>query len=105
MLFIVGFLADGLLRADGHLAKVVIGTVVDIEIDIAFDAGKTAYIGVLPELPGSLVFEGVDIIMGNPVRILVEDGVVEITCLEFKIGIENGLHPIVLFDEVKPLED
>ena len=39
------------------------------------------------------------------VRILVEDGVVEIACLKFKIGIEDGLHPIVLLDKVKPLQD
>ena len=33
----IGFFADGFLRADGHLAKVVIRTVVDVEVDIAFD--------------------------------------------------------------------
>lgn len=104
-LFAVGFFADGFLRADGHLAEVVIGAVVDIEVDIALDAGQTAYIGVLPELPGALVFERIDVVMGYPVGILIEDGIVEIAGLKFKIGIDNGLDSIVMLHDVEPLDD
>ena len=56
-LLAVGFFSDGFLRADGHLTEVVVGTIVDVEVDIALDAWEAAHIGMLPELPGALVFE------------------------------------------------
>ena len=40
--------------------------------------------------------------MGYPVRILVEDRVVEILQLELIIGVDDGLHLIVLLDNVEP---
>ena len=84
----VGLLADGFLGTDGHLTEIVIGTIVDVEVHIALDARQTASIRMLPELPLTLVLEGVDIIVGNPVGILVENGVVKVARLKFEIGIE-----------------
>jgi hypothetical protein len=40
--------------------------------------------------------------MGYPIRILVEDGIVEIVQLKLIIGIENGLHAIMVFHRLKP---
>ena len=57
VLFAVGLFADGFLRADGHLTEVVVGTIIDVEVDIALNAWEAAHIGMLPELPGALVFE------------------------------------------------
>ena len=45
---------------------------------------------MLPELPFALVFYFVHIVMSNPVRIVVEDGSVEILLLEFIICIDYG---------------
>ena len=104
IVFAVGLLAYGLLRTDSHLAQVVVRAVVDVEIDIALDAWKTAHIGVLPELPRALILERVDIVMGYPVRILVEHGIGQIARLKFKIGIYNRFYTIVLFYKAKPLE-
>ena len=104
MLHAIGFLANGFLRADGHLAQVIVGAVVDIEVDISLHARQTAHIGMLPELPRALILQGVDIVMGNPIRILVEDGIVEVARLKFKIGIYNRFDLIMFLDDVKPLE-
>ena len=57
VLLAVGLFADGFLRADGHLTEVVVGTIIDVEVDIALNAWEAAHIGMLPELPGALVFE------------------------------------------------
>jgi hypothetical protein len=37
-----------------------------------------------------------------PIRILVEDVIVEILHLEFVIGVDNGLHPVVVLHHIKP---
>ena len=104
IVFAVGLLAYGLLRTDSHLAQVVVRAVVDVEIDIALDAWKTAHIGVLPELPRALILERVDIVMSYPIRILVEHGIGQVARLKFKIGIYNRFYAIVLLYKTKPLE-
>ena len=43
--------------------------------------------------------------MGYPVGILIEDGIVEIAGLKFKIGIDNGFDAIVMLHDVEPLDD
>lgn len=75
---LISFLADSLHRTESHLAQVVIGPVVDIEVNMALDAGQLAHIGVLPELPAPLILYGVNIVVGYPVGVLVEDGVVQV---------------------------
>ena len=101
----VRFLANGLLAADGHLAEVVEGTVVNVEVHVALDAWELAHVGVLPELPGALILDFVYIVVGYPVGVLVEHLVVEIVGLELVIGIDDGLHAVVLLYDVKPFED
>ena len=91
--------------SDGELAKVVEGTVVDVEVNIALDARQSAYVGMLPELPGAFVLYLVDVVVGYPVGIVVEDGVVEIAGLKFIIGVDDGLDTIVAFDDLQPFED
>lgn len=84
------------------MLQVVIAAVVYIEIHIAFYARKTSGIGVLPELPRSVVFHFVDIIVGYPIGIVIEDGVAEIRHLEFMIGIDDGFYMVSVFNYVKP---
>ena len=60
---------------------------------------------MLPELPFALVFYFVHIVMSNPVRIVVEDGSVEILLLEFIICIDYRLYMIPVFHDMKPCEN
>ena len=92
------------LAADGEFFQVVVRAVVDIEIDITLDARQSANVGVLPEFPLAFVFDLIDVVMGNPVGIIVENGRTEIGFLEFVIGVENGLHVVAVLDDVKPRE-
>ena len=100
----IGFLANGLLGADGHLTEVVVGTIVDIEVYITLDTWQAACVGVLPELPRAFVLQGVHIIVGYPVGILVKDGIVQIARLEFKVGVDDRFHLIVFLHDVEPLQ-
>ena len=100
---LIGLLTDCFHRPDGHLAQVVIGTVVDVEIDMALDTWQLADIRMLPELPTPFVLDTVHIVVGYPVGILVEDGVVQVARLKFIIGIDDGLYLIVLLNDVEPL--
>ena len=72
-LFAVGFFTDGLLRTNGHLAKVVVRAVVDVEIHIALDARKTTDISMLPEFPLALILKRINVIVCYPVWVLVKD--------------------------------
>lgn len=101
----IGFFANSFQAAESHLTKVIVGAVVDIEVDIALDARQTSGIGVLPEFPTAAVLYGIDVIMGYPIGILVKDAVVKILELELIIGVDDGFHMIVAFHDVKPLED
>lgn len=102
---LISFLADSLHRTESHLAQVVIGPVVDIEVNMALDAGQLAHIGVLPELPAPLILYGVNIVVGYPVGVLVEDGVVQVAQLELIIGVDDGLYVVVFLNDVEPLQD
>ncbi len=70
-----------------QLLQVVVGAVVDVEIDVAFDAGKLACIGVLPEFPRALILHLGYIVVGYPIGIVVEAGVGKVFLLKFIIGI------------------
>ena len=96
------FLANCLLRPQCHLSQIVVGTVVDIEVYVPLYTRQPAHVGMLPELPRPLVFERVHIVVGYPVRILVEDGVVQVAHLEFEISIDDGLYLIVLLHHIEP---
>ena len=59
---------------------------------------------MLPELPRTLILERVDIVMGYPIRILVEHGIGQVARLKFKIGIYNRFYAVVTLYKAKPLE-
>ena len=55
----------------------------DIAIIGGGPAGNTSYISMLPKVPFPLILYRVNIIMGNPVRVCIEDGIVQITGISF----------------------
>ena len=101
---LIGLLTDCFHRPNCHLAKVVIGAVIDIEIDVTLDTWQLADIRMLPELPTPFVLDTVHIVVGYPVGILVENGVVQVARLKFIIGVDDGLDVVVLLDNVQPLQ-
>ena len=88
-----------------ELFQVVVGTVVDVEVDMSLDAGQLAGVGVLPEFPRTFIFHFRHIVMGYPIGIVVETVVGKVFLLEFEIGIEYGLHMVAVFDDVQPCEN
>ena len=70
-----------------QLLEVVHCTVVAVAVDVSLDALEAASVGVLPEFPGSVIAQGVDLIMGYPIGIFAELGRSEIFCLEFVVGV------------------
>ena len=102
---VIGFLTNLLTSANGHFTKVVKRTVVDVEIDLSSNAWQTTCISILPEFPVTLIFHLVNIIVGYPIRIAIEDGGAEIAHLKFIIGIDDGLDTIVLLHNFEPLEN
>lgn len=92
------------LIPDRELLHVVIRTVIDVEINPALYARQFAGIGVLPEFPRPFVFHLVHIIVGNPVRIVVEYRGTEVTLLEFIVGVDDWLHMVFVLHNVEPCE-
>ena len=92
------------LAADAKLAQIVVAAVVDIEIHIALDARKLSCIRMLPELPFALVLHFIYIIMGYPVRIVIENGRTEILLLKLIIGIDDRFHMIPILYDMQPYE-
>ena len=86
------------------MTEIIVGTVIDIEIDIALDAWEAPHISMLPEFPLSFILERIYVVVGYPVGILVEDRVVEIAHLKLKISIDDRFNLIVLLNHVQPLE-
>ena len=74
-----------------------------VAVDIAADAVDMPNVGILPEGPGAFVLEFSDIVMRNPIRIIVEGGGVEVLQLEFVACVEDGFDTIVLLHDVQPL--
>ena len=85
------------LIADGEFLHVIERAIVDVEVNISLYAGKPPYIGVLPEFPRPLVFHLVNIVVGYPIRIVVEYGSIEVFLLEFVVVIYDMLHMILVF--------
>lgn len=98
-------LPDAVLIADSEFSHIVERSVVNIEVYIALDAGKTSHVGVLPEFPRSFVFHLIYIVMGYPVRIVVKDGGVEITLLKFIICVDDGFDVITVLNNMEPCEN
>jgi hypothetical protein len=78
-----------IIASYAELLELIITAVVNIEIYVAFNARQLAHIRMLPELPFALILNLVNIIVGYPVRIIIEDRRTQILLLEFIIGAEN----------------
>lgn len=92
------------MAPDGEFFQIIVGTIINIEINVAFDARQSACIGVLPEFPFAFIFDLIHIIMSNPIGIIIEHGGAEIELFEFEIGVDDGLHVVFVFDDVQPRE-
>jgi len=54
-----------------------------IQIDLFPDTGNIAHISMLPEVPWTFIFDGVYVIVGNPVGVSIEYRITKIAFLEF----------------------
>ena len=81
-----------------ELLELIITAVVNIEIYVAFNARQLAHIRMLPELPFTLILHPVNIIVGNPVRIIIKDRRTQILLLEFIIGVDDRFSMILILD-------
>lgn len=77
----------------------------DVAIDIALDAVHISAIRMLPECPLAGVLQLVNIIMGYPEGIFVENGVVEVIDTELVAGIEDGLDAVFRLHHIEPFLD
>lgn len=57
---------------------------------------------MLPELPFTLVLYLVYIVVGYPIRIVVENRSTKVLLLKLIIGVNDGLDMITVFHDVKP---
>ena len=57
---------------------------------------------MLPEMPFAFILDGIDVVMGYPIGISVENGVVEITLLEFVGSVKNRLDTVMCLYPFKP---
>ena len=64
--------------------------------------GHGAHIGMLPEVPGTVVTDRVHIVMGYPIGVTAKDTVIEVTQFELVGSIEDGGHTVMALDEVQP---
>ena len=59
---------------------------------------------MVPEFPLALILHLVNIIMGYPIRIVIEDRSTEILLLEFIICIDDRLHVVTVLNYMQPSE-
>lgn len=88
--------------SNGQFAQVVVTSVINIEINISFYARQPSGVSMLPKFPFARIFNFVDIIMRNPVRVVVEYWFIEICRLKFIICVNNRLDMVFVFNNVKP---
>ena len=91
--------------AKGQLTQIIVRTIIYVQVNKAVNAWQTSYVGVLPETPRALILYLFDIVMRYPVGILVKNRVREILLFEFGLGIDDGLHAIMLLHQSKPREN
>ena len=87
---------------NGELLQVVVTAIVNVEINVALDAGQAPTVCVLPEIPLALILHRVYIIMRNPIWIGVEDGVAKVGRLEFIICINYRFDAVMCLDKAQP---
>ena len=94
-----------LLRWYRQRFQIVVSPVENVQVYLLLDARQLAAVGVLPEGPRPLVAHAVHVVVGNPVGVEVEHGVVHILLAEAVIGVEDGPHAVVLLHACQPFED
>ena len=57
---------------NGELFQVIVRTIIDVEINVAFYAWQSAGVSVLPEFPFPFIFQFAGIVVCNPVRVVVK---------------------------------
>ena len=63
---------------DGELEQFVVRAVKDVKVYLFLDARQLAGIAILPKGPRTAIAHAVDVVMGYPVGVEVEDRVVQI---------------------------
>ena len=91
-----------IIASYAELLELIITAVVNIEIYVAFNARQLAHIRMLPELPFALILNLVNIIVGYPVRIIIEDRRTQILLLEFIIGVDDRFNMILILYNMQP---
>ena len=84
------------------MTKVIITTIIDIEVHISLYTRQSTGIGMLPKLPLSLILHLIHIIVGYPIRIIIENRLTEIFLLKFIIGIDDWFHMVSIFHNMEP---
>ena len=88
----------------GELQEVIIGTVVDIEVYVPFYTWQYTCIRVLPEFPFSFILNLVNIVVGYPIGIVVEDRGRKILLLKIVVSIDDGLDMVFVFHNMQPCQ-
>lgn len=89
----------------GHCFQFLQTAVKQVAVYISLDALQLAAVGILPEVPGTLIGQFVYIIMSNPERIGVQQRIAQVFHLELIAGINNGLYLVALFYQRQPFLD
>ena len=87
------------------MGQVIVRPIKDIKVYIAFYAWQFSCIGMLPKEPFARIFHLVYIVVGNPVRIVVEARIGQILVFKFIIGVNNGLYMELIFYDMQPCKN
>jgi len=87
------------------LGQVIVRPIKDIKVYITFYAWQFSCIGMLPKEPFARIFHLVYIVVGNPVRIVVEARIGQILVFKFIIGVNNGLYMELIFYDMQPCKN
>ena len=60
---------------------------------------------MLPKVPFTFILYGINVIMGYPIRISIENGIAEIAFLEFIGSIKNRLYAVMRLYPIQPSLD
>ena len=62
-------------------------------------------VGVLPEMPGSIITHAVNIVMCYPIRILLKGGVAKILLVIRMVSVKYRLHTVVFLHTIEPCKN
>lgn len=98
-----------MLFVDGESEQFLFGSIEDVAVYDVFspstDSVDMSGVGILPEFPRPFVLELVYIVMCNPIRVGIKDGVAEVFHLKGIACVDDGLDSVVLFHDIEPLFD